>query len=390
MSSPTHDQQAACMTNPSPPPVAGLLGLAGALAMRITPTAITFLACVAALEVFAAVATGDTVPGSEWVHVAPDQAGWSSDGLAQVNSYAQAVGTASLVVVQHGRIVDSLGDISRRIELHSMRKSLLSALIGIAVTEGRIRLDATLASLGIDDVPPSLSDAEKQATVRQLLQSRSGVYHVALYETEGERRLRPERGSHPPGTFWYYNNWDFNVLGTIYERAVGTSIFQAFQDKIAVPLRMQDYRLADGRYVRGLESSYPAYPFHMSARDLARFGLLYLHRGRWDERQVVPAAWVAESTTAWSTTLINSGYGYLWWTGFPGQRVSIMDLPPGAFWADGAEGQFIAIDPQDDLVIVHQTDGRSVRTPQKGHLIWLILAVAHARDPGQDPDPGGR
>jgi hypothetical protein len=96
--------------------VAGLLGLAGKLAMRITPTAITFLACVAALAVFAAAATGDTVPGSEWVDVAPDQAGWSSDGLAQVNSYAQAAGTASLVVVQHGRIVDSLGDISRRID----------------------------------------------------------------------------------------------------------------------------------------------------------------------------------------------------------------------------------------------------------------------------------
>jgi CubicO group peptidase (beta-lactamase class C family) len=332
----------------------------------------------------------DVFPGAEWSSLDPAQAGWSPDGLAAALAYAQSVGTATLLVVRHGHIVTSLGDIASRLELHSMRKSLLSALIGIAVADGRIRLDATLASLGIDDVPPSLTDAEKQATVRELLESRSGVYHVALYETQGEIRQRPPRGSHPVGTFWYYNNWDFNVLGAIYERAVGTSIFQAFQDRIATPIGMQDYRPSDGRYVTGPASSYPAYPFHMSARDLARFGLLYLHRGRWADRQIVPASWVAESTTAWSQTTIGSGYGYLWWTGFPDRGVPIMDLPPGAFWADGARGQFVAVDPADDLVVVHQTDGRTVGTRQKGHLIWLLLTVAHASDPGQDPDPSGQ
>jgi CubicO group peptidase (beta-lactamase class C family) len=331
---------------------------------------------------FAAAQTAETVPGAEWSSVTPAEAGWSQEGIAAVNAYAQSIGTASLAIVQHGRIVDSFGDISRRLELHSMRKSLLSALIGIAVSEGRIRLDATLASLGIDDVPPSLSDVEKQATVRQLLQARSGVYHLALYETAGMEEKRPERGSHAPGTFWYYNNWDFNVLGTIYERAVGMSIFDAFLDKIARPISMQDYRPADGRHVTGPESMYPAYPFHMSARDLARFGLLYLHGGRWATNQIVPAAWVMESTTAWSTTRIGSGYGYLWWTGFPDRRVAIIDLPAGGFWADGAEGQFTVVDPADDLIVVHQTDGRRVANRQKGHLMWLILNAAHSRDTG--------
>ena len=90
-------------------------------------------------------------------------------------------------------------------------------MIGIAVSERKIDLNDTLAKLHIDDSPPSLSAEEKRATVRQLLQARSGVYHVANYETEGERNLRPERGSHAPGTFWYYNNWDFNALGAIYD-----------------------------------------------------------------------------------------------------------------------------------------------------------------------------
>lgn len=324
-------------------------------------------------------------PGEEWDRITPGQAGWAADALAQVHAHAQSIGTATLVIVHRGRILDSWGDITRRLEVHSVRKSLLSALIGIAVAEKKIDLDANLASLNIDDTPPGLTDAEKEATVRQLLQARSGVYHPALYETAGEKRLRPARGSHPPGTFWYYNNWDFNVLGTIYERAVGTSIFESFRQRIASPIGMQDYRPQDGRYIRGRDSMFPAYPFHMSARDLARFGLLYLRSGQWNSEAIVPASWVAESTRAWSETYFHSGYGYLWWTGFPDQRIAVMDLPPGGFWADGHNGQFVVIDPMNDLVVVHQTDGQQVTAQQMGHLMGLIYAAAQVRDPGADP-----
>jgi CubicO group peptidase (beta-lactamase class C family) len=328
-------------------------------------------------------------PGEEWERVTPKEAGWSADTLEEARGYSQRIGTAAFIVMQHGRIVASFGDIARRTALHSVRKSLLDALIGIAVAEGQIDLDATLASLGIDDVAPALTEAEKQASVRQLLQSRSGVYHIANYETDDERRLRPERGSHAPGSFWYYNNWDFNVLGTIYERAAGATIFDAFQTRIATPLGMQDYRPSDGRYVTDAASSHRAYPFRMSARDLARFGLLYLRNGRWKERQIVPESWVRDSTTAWSQTHVHSGYGYLWWTGFPDRRVAIMDLPTAGFWADGAGGQFVVVDPADDLVVVHQTAGADVGMRQMGHLMWLVLNAAHARDPGADPDPSG-
>jgi len=167
---------------------------------------------------------------------------------------------------------------------------LLSALTGIAVNAHQLDLDDTLGTLGIDDVSPMLSDSEKQATVRDLLEAKSGVYHVALYETDRERRVRPPRGSHAPGTFWYYNNWDFNALGSIYEKAVGKSIFEAFEGQIAGPLEMQDYRVSDGRYERGSDSLHAAYLFKMSARDLVRFGLLYLNGGQWKDRQVIPAA----------------------------------------------------------------------------------------------------
>ena len=317
-------------------------------------------------------------PGTDWAQANPAQAGWSADKLALAHRYAGEIGTASLLIVQHGRIVDSLGDIAGKHPLHSVRKSLLSALIGIAVAAGQIDLGATLGGLGIDDVTPALTAAEKQATVRDLLEARSGVYHPALYETAGEQRLRPPRGSHRPGTFWYYNNWDFNVLGTIYERAAGASVFESFQRHIATPTGMQDYRPADGHHLRGAASRYPAYLFRMSARDLARFGLLYLRGGAWRTEPIVPAAWVKDSTTGWSVASAASGkgYGYLWWVALPGSAGDIMDLPKGGFWADGHRGQFILVDPTRDLVVVHQTATASVDDRKMGRLMGLILAAA--------------
>jgi CubicO group peptidase (beta-lactamase class C family) len=335
-------------------------------------------------------AAAQTYPGAEWARTTPEAAGWDTALLAEAHDYSDRVGSATLLIIQHGVIVASWGDITDRLELHSMRKSLLNALIGIAVNDKKINLNATLGQLSIDDTPPALTPEEKQATVQELLESRSGIYHIALYETRGEQRRRPTRFSHPPGTFWYYNNWDFNALGTIYEHAEKQSIYDAFQAQIATPLGMQDYRPKDGRYVTGSASIHPAYTFHMSARDLARFGLLYLHQGVWKDPaghawQIVPGPWVHDSTQPISLSYLNTGYGYLWWTAFPDRFAEVMDMPPGGFWADGAKGQWVAIDPADDLVIVHQTDGETVTNKQFGHMMWLILRAAHSPNPGQDP-----
>jgi CubicO group peptidase (beta-lactamase class C family) len=176
-----------------------------------------------------------------------------------------------------------------------MRKSFLSALYGIYVNERRIPLSSTLEELGIDDVPP-LTAQEKQARLIDLLQARSGVYHSAAAEADEMRALRPARGSHGPGEFWYYNNWDFNVLGTVFEASTRLAIGEAFQNRIAEPLGMQDFRSRDVSYSRESVSVHRAYPFRMSARDAARFGLLYLRGGNWDGRQIVPTEWVEEST----------------------------------------------------------------------------------------------
>ena len=102
-------------------------------------------------------------------------------------------------------------------------------------------MDLTLKELGIDDVEPNLTDEEKQATIKDLLKSRSGVYHEAAAETQEMKDIRPERGSHPHNTFFYYNNWDFNVGAAIYEQLTGKYIFNEFKEGIASPIGMQDF-----------------------------------------------------------------------------------------------------------------------------------------------------
>ena len=81
------------------------------------------------------------------------------------------------------------------------------------------------------------------------MKARSGIYHPALYETAAMAARRPQRGSHPPNTFWYYNNWDSNASCTIFENRTGRSIFEEFESRFARPLGMQDFhRQRDTRY----------------------------------------------------------------------------------------------------------------------------------------------
>jgi len=333
-------------------------------------------------------------PGVEWTRAAPAAEGFSQEGVERAAAYARQEGSTAGMIVHGGRVVAEWGDVSRKSNLHSARKSFISALIGIAVARGQMHLDDSLERLGIDDNPPSLTVTEKQATVRMLLEARSGVYHPTVYETTAMVAAKPPRYSHRPGTFWYYNNWDFNTLGAIYEKATGKGLFAALKTEIADPVGMQDYRPTDGHYVSGEPATrYPAYPFNLSTRDLARFGLLYLCGGRWRDRQVVPADWVAESTRPYSDTT-TGGYGYMWWTSVPasGKRPRGATLLRPAFWADGHLGQYAVVVPSLDLVVVSLVDSRMTsrhmgrREMEK--FIWLVESAQRAA--GIGPEPGGQ
>jgi CubicO group peptidase (beta-lactamase class C family) len=258
------------------------------------------------------------------------------------------------MAVYDGKVFFAWGNISRTFRCHSIRKPFLGALYGIYLAKGKINLDATLEDLHIDDIPPGLTFEEKQAKVEHLLMSRSGVYHEAAAEPQEMTDNRPARGSHLPDTFFFYNNWDFNTLGTIFEQETGDGIFKAFKERIADVIEMDDFQIENCRYQYEWDKSmHPAYHFKMSARDLARFGILYQKLGNWEGSQIIPEAWIDDSTMAYSVAdeAAGMGYGYMWGIIMEGGEIE-QEIGYRGFFHGGGEAQVLLIIPDLKLVAV--------------------------------------
>jgi len=335
-------------------------------------------------------AQAPVVPGTEWAHVGDLKvAGYCQAPLDAVSTHLKTLGTTAMTVVVGGKVLLEYGPQAEVTYLASVRKSILAMMFGKYVANGTIRLDATMAELGIDDVQ-GLLPKEQTATIRHLLASRSGVYHEAANaactgcgSTSGEPP--GPRGTVEPGSYFLYNNWDFNALGTIFEKATGKDIYVAFEEDFATPMQFQDFRLdAQRRARRPAASQHSAYHFYLSTRDMARLGLLMLREGRWGNTRLLTEEWVEEMVTP--VTAVGDmnpasyrsgpfGYGYLWW---------IWDGPfntgiyRGAYTGIGAIGQFITVLPELDMVIAHKTRANATAVT-RGQFLDVVERIAAAR-----------
>jgi CubicO group peptidase (beta-lactamase class C family) len=330
-------------------------------------------------------------PAVEWQRLdSTDAAGWRAADLDAVRARLQALPTSGFVAIVNGRVLMDYGDVKVVSYLASVRKSILAMLYGNYVASGKVRLNRTLAEMGIDDIG-GLTPEEKQATVRDLLTARSGVYHAASNAGD-DLASAPPRGSQKHGTYYLYSNWDFNALGTIFEKETGRDIYDALESDLAKPIGMQDFdRSTHRRTGDASQSIHLAYHMNLSTRDMARIGYLMLRQGNWGGRQLVPRDWVREITAVVTpVTQMNPdrhrkgpfGYGYLWW---------VWDGPfatggyRGAYTGLGAIGQQITVIPALDLVVAHKTvpnDGKSVSHAQYLEVLD-VLVQAGCRNTGR-------
>ena len=275
--------------------------------------------------------------------------------------------TRALLVVQGGRIVaERYSDgISKdtRLQSWSMSKSFLHAALGIAVADGK--LDPASPA----PVPEwqDKSDPRHAITLRQLAQMTSGLAFTENYGDPYGEAMQMLFGAgsgdvghaaaslpatHEPGTYWFYSSSSANIVSRALRDALGgreaysnfvhARLFAPLGIKSAVP----EFD-ASGTWIG---SSY----VHATARDFARFGLLYLRGGLWDGKQIVPRDWVDFARTP---TLASKGlYGALFWLNAPnpdtGAPMIAAELPTDMFMARGFGGQFIAIVPSRDAIIV--------------------------------------
>ncbi|NIP54582.1 MAG: serine hydrolase [Phycisphaerae bacterium] len=307
--------------------------------------------CWWGIRLFDVTASIDQATPGFWEKAQPEELGWSSEILEALKLELEKRGSAALMIVTEGKVVFEWGKTTNNIFSHSTRKSLLSALYGIYVADGKIDTSMTLEQLGIKE-KITLTENEKQAKVIDLLKARSGVYIPAAAEVKSMRDARPKRGSHKPGTRWYYNNWDFNVLGTIFRQQTGEDIYEAFKKRIADPIGMQDFILEKQQYSYEENFSiHPAYPFLISARDMARLGQLFLQQGKWNGEQIIPSDWVKDSTRSYSNTNNPAtGYGFMWWI----ITDDFYGMKAGDYFASGYGGQKIFVLPRINTVVVHR------------------------------------
>ena len=331
--------------------------------------------------------------------VTPIDKGFSSEKLDSLGLFLNEAESSSLMILVDGKIVYDWGNTDKKLLVHSIRKALLNSLYGIYIENGTIDTTLTLKELEIDDIQPELSEIEKSARIADLLKSRSGIYHNASAVSEGMLKNMPERGSHKPNEVYYYNNWDFNTLGFILEKLTGESLYDLFYRDIAQPLGMSfsnniiqvkdpgnDWKIpdVDGFYQYETDKSkYPAYHFRLSARDLALYGQLYLNKGKWNDKQIVPEDWIKTSTKPYSITneKYGIGYGMLWNVLIPNENRKTK-----SFFHTGTGIHMLGVYPESDLVLIHRVDTEKDYRFHEGNFYQMISMVWNAKEADKASD----
>ena len=323
--------------------------------------------------------------GEDWAMAKPSKYGFNDQKVKELRRYIiDSMQTTGMMIIVGGECIFKFGNIESVSYIASCRKSVLSMLYGKYVKNGTIDLNKSLEEIGISD-HGGLLPTEQKAKILHLIQARSGIYHQPSNPgsaLDNPNRV-PERGSKQPGSYFLYNNWDFNAAGTVFEKLTGKSIYIAMEEDLVTPLGFQDWDITKQRYGGDKSKSiHPAYHIYISTRDMARLGYLMLRKGKWEEKQIIAKDWhrkmisistPAEEVNPHRKQKSKFGYGYMWW-------IYQTDEPAfkGAYAAHGAMGQYITVIPELDMVVAHKTDstyGRKTRSARYQRLLRKIVAA---------------
>ncbi|MDR1629714.1 MAG: beta-lactamase family protein [Oscillospiraceae bacterium] len=257
-----------------------------------------------------------------------------------------------LLILRHGKLVHesyrSPYTKDAPHEMYSVTKSVLSALVGIAMQEGYIQsVDQKVIEFFPGIVLPEDAAYKKDMTVRHLLTMTSGIRGDDRWdefenaEDVGEAIFLLSQKK-KPGEAFKYDSIATHLLGCVVAKAVNRNLFDYAKEKLFGPLGMESVSWwADNQ-----GNNFGGFGISMTPRDMLRFGYLYLNNGRWEDKQILSADWVAATPP---TTDGRGAYGFLFWN-------NSKELPEN-FEANGAYGQHIIIFPKLDMVVAITADG---------------------------------
>jgi CubicO group peptidase (beta-lactamase class C family) len=291
--------------------------------------------------------------------------------------------TSSLLIVRHGELVyekyfNSYNKPDWPVPIFSVTKSVLSSLVGIAITQGALdSVDHQVSEYFPEYFYPHTDPRMAQVTLYDLLTMSSGFYWIEDSEIEGrwmqsgnlvESAINLEF-SDQPGTVFTYSSANTQLLSAILTKIVGEPLRDYAQRNLFSPLgitrRMWNWAMDDqGYYIGG-------FGMDLRPQDMARFGYLFLNQGYWDGKQIISPDWVQQSTNVQIHTGFGKDYGFLWWIR-PGEDQT-------AYEAIGYGGQSIYIFPDLDMVVVAtgrvSTGGGGAPDPDPIIHEWIEKAV---------------
>jgi CubicO group peptidase (beta-lactamase class C family) len=317
-------------------------------------------------------------PTAAWQQAAPRSQGVDPERLAAAVRFLEENsardGVKELFIVRRGRVVWEGPQVDKRHGVWSMTKSFTSTVAGLLIDDGKCTLDTP-----VHQFVPELAAAYPAATLRHFLSMTSG-YRAVGDEPSGSythgpsqtwNRPSPEPLFSPPGSKYAYWDSAMNVLGLVLTRIAGEPIEELFRRRIAEPIGMDgdgwdwgDFGEIDGRMVNGGSGNQGRH-IQITAREAARLGLLFLHRGNWQGRQLISRAWVEQATAVQVPASLPLGhlasgidgrgvYGFNWWVNGlrPDGARRHPALPGDMFWAAGHNNNLMFVFPGHDLVVV--------------------------------------
>ena len=288
----------------------------------------------------------------------------------------------SFMLVRHGNVVAegwwTPYDAETRHELYSLSKSFTSTAVGLAIAEGKMTINDPVLAAFPDDAPADPSNNLKAMRVRDLLRMSAGH--------QSEVKLGPDVLSpksflaHPvpfkPGTHFLYNTPATFMASAMVQKATGQTVLDYLRPRLFEPLGIANPTW-DANF-QGI--SLGGYGLSVRTEDIAKFGQLYLQKGKWKGKQLVPASWVEEATALQTSNGSNpksdweQGYGYQFWR-----------CRNGIYRGDGAHGQFCIVIPEQDAVVAITSGLGDLQGVL--NLVWDKLLPALQADPiSEDPD----
>ncbi len=301
-------------------------------------------------------------PGADWEEATPESQGVDSVKLDAAMEYLANVcgsdGTTQSVVIRNGYMIWKGSDIDFRHRTWSCTKSFTSTVLGLLIDDGKCTLD-TLAK----DHLPVLAAQYPDVTLRHFTTMTSG------YDGGGDQAQSwyiPTTPLFAPGTKYQYWDSAMNQFGNVLTHIADESMYELFKRRIADPIGMINWDWAGGRVFDGLTVNGGAGNIGgiaISARDMARFGYLFLNRGNWNGQQLISTSWVDQAGSVQVPASMPYGgerargmgvYGFNWWVnGYkPEGERNYPKAPPNMFSANGHQNNMCFVIPEWNMVIV--------------------------------------